>query len=247
MATAMATILLVEDERELARLVARELEAAGYAVEHAADGVTALRLFASAPPDLVVLDWMLPRLDGLEVLRWLRRDSAVPVLMLTARAEEVDRVVGLEVGADDYLVKPFGTRELVARVRALLRRQERLQEVLAADRAAGTAALRFGPLALDPAAHSAQLDGVPLDLTRTEFGLLHLLLRNRGRAFSRAYLREAVWGEPAVEGDRSVDNAVLRLRKKLGPLGEAIETVWGVGYRLVASPTDPPPPGSEAP
>jgi DNA-binding response OmpR family regulator len=152
--------------------------------------------------------------------------------MLTARTEEVDRVVGLEVGADDYLTKPFGSRELVARVRALLRRHERLREVLEADRSGGTSALRLGPLELDPAAYMARLDGGPLELTRTEFGLLHLLLRNRGRAFSRAYLHDAVWGEPAIEGDRSVDNAILRVRRKLGPLGEAIETVWGVGYRF---------------
>jgi DNA-binding response OmpR family regulator len=231
MATA-ATILLVEDEAQLARLIERELEAAGYRVRHAPDGAAALRLFADEAPELVVLDWMLPGLDGLEVLRRVRQGSAVPVLMLTARAEEVDRVIGLEVGADDYLTKPFSTRELVARVRALLRRHERLQEMLAADRAEGTAALRLGPLELDPAAHLARLEGEPLDLTRTEFGLLHLLLRNRGRAFSRAYLRDAVWGESSFEGDRSVDNTILRLRKKLGPLGEAIETVWGVGYRL---------------
>jgi DNA-binding response OmpR family regulator len=141
-------------------------------------------------------------------------------------------VIGLEVGADDYLTKPFGARELVARVRALLRRHERLQEMLAADRAEGTAALSFGPLRVDPSAHSANLHGAPIDLTRTEFGLLHLLVRNKGRAFSRAYLHDAVWGEPAVEGDRSVDNTILRLRKKLGDLGDAIETVWGVGYRL---------------
>src|SRR5205085_11357247 len=114
---------------------------------------------------------------------------------------------------DDSRTKPFGMRELVARVRALLRRHERLQELLAADRAEATAALRLGPLDLDPSAHLARLDGAQLDLTRTEFGLLHLLLRNRGRAFSRDYLREAVWGEPSVEGDRSVDNAMLRLRK----------------------------------
>ena len=231
MATA-ATILLVEDEAQLARLIERELEAAGYRVRHAPDGAAALRLFADEAPELVVLDWMLPGLDGLEVLRRVRQGSAVPVLMLTARAEEVDRVIGLEVGADDYLTKPFSTRELVARVRALLRRHERLQEMLAADRAEGTAALRLGPLEVDPAAHLARLEGEPLDLTRTEFGLLHLLLRNRGRAFSRAYLRDAVWGDSSFEGDRSVDNAILRLRKKLGPLGEAIETVWGVGYRL---------------
>ena len=231
----MASVLLVEDEADLARFVARELEAAGYRARHAADGLAALRLFEEETPDVVVLDWMLPGLDGLEVLRRIRQTSAVPVLMLTARAEEVDRVIGLEVGADDYLTKPFGARELIARVRALLRRQQRLQAMLADDRSPATTALRLGPLELDPDAHLARLDGQPLDLTRTEFGLLHLLLRNRGRAFSRAYLHDAVWGEPSIEGDRSVDNAILRLRKKLGPLGDAIETVWGVGYRFSAS------------
>src|SRR5919202_3577006 len=219
----MTAVLLVEDEPELRRLVMRELEAAGYHVRYAADGLAAVQLFAADPPDLVILDWMLPGLDGLEVLRRLRQTSPVPVLMLTARAEEVDRVVGLEVGADDYLTKPFSTRELVARVRALLRRHARLQEMLAADRAEAATPLRLGRLELDPAAHLARLDGAPLGLTRTEFGLLHLLLRNRGRAFSREYLREAVWGEQSVARDRSVDNAILRLRKKLGPLGDTIE------------------------
>src|SRR5262249_1150332 len=153
-------------------------------------------------------------------------------LMLTARAEEVDRVVGLEVGADDYLTKPFGMRELIARVRALLRRHERLQQTLAADRAPGKSAVRIGDRHLDPEAHTAHVDGHELDLSRTEFDLLHLLTRNRGRAFSRTYLRDALRGDSYVEGDRSVDNAVLRLRKKLGRLGDAIETVWGVGYRF---------------
>jgi DNA-binding response OmpR family regulator len=232
----MATILLVEDEVELARVITRELVSAGFGVMHVLDGEAALQCLGGdgEAPDVVVLDWMLPGIDGLEVLRRLRQHSALPVLMLTARAEEVDRVIGLEVGADDYLSKPFGSRELIARVRALLRRHERLQEMLADDRAEGTATLSLGPLLVDPTAHSARLHGEPLDLTRTEFGLLHLLLRNKGRAFSRAYLHDAVWGEPAVEGDRSVDNSVLRLRKKLGDLGDSIETVWGVGYRLSA-------------
>ena len=232
----MATILLVEDDTNLARLLLRELEAVGYRARHAIDGEAALRLLEELAPAAVILDWMLPGLDGLEVLRRLRQTSAVPVLMLTARDAEVDRVVGLEVGADDYLTKPFSTRELLARVRALLRRQELLREQLEADRSAGTAVLRRGPLELDPTAHLARLDGEALDLTRTEFGLLRLLLRNPGRAFSRTYLHDAVWGEPSVEGDRSVDNAILRLRRKLGPLGAAIETVWGVGYRLRAEP-----------
>src|SRR5204862_6812919 len=132
-------------------------------------------------PDLVVLDWMLPTMDGLDVLRRIRQSSAVPVLMLTARAEEVDRVIGLEVGADDYLTKPFGTRELVARVRALLRRHERLQEMMSADHASASTSLHFGPLELDPEGRVSRLDGEPLELTRTEFELLHLLLRNKGR------------------------------------------------------------------
>jgi DNA-binding response OmpR family regulator len=152
--------------------------------------------------------------------------------MLTARSEEVDRVIGLEVGADDYLTKPFGMRELLARVRALLRRLARVQQLVQADGLRPGGRLDYGPLRLDPAAFAATLDGQPLALTRTEFDLLCLLLRHPGRAFSRAYLLDAVWGEHYVTGDRSVDNAVLRVRRKLGALGAAIETVWGVGYRL---------------
>ena len=228
----MATILLVEDAVDLAQVIVRELAAAGHEVVHAADGLAALELHASHQPDLVILDWMLPKLDGLEVLRQIRQSSAVPVLMLTARGEEADRVIGLEVGADDYLTKPFGMRELLARVRALLRRIERVQQILAADRDRASAPVTYGPLRLDPGAYQATLDGTPLELTRTGFELLHLLLRNPGRAFSRSYLLDTVWGENYVAGDRSVDNAILRLRRKLGDLGEAIETVWGVGYRL---------------
>lgn len=228
----MTTILLVEDTPDLAEVIKRELEAAGYRVLVAGDGVRALEMHAEHEPELVILDWMLPRLDGLEVLRQIRQTSATPVLMLTARGDEVDRVVGLEVGADDYLTKPFSMRELVARVRALLRRAELLYQTLAADRERAGGAIAWGPLVLEPEAHSVTLNGTPLDLSRTEFALLHLLLRNPGRVFSRAYLLDTVWGESYVGGDRSVDNAVLRLRRKLGPLGEAIETVWGVGYRL---------------
>ncbi len=228
----MTTILLVEDAQDLARVIRRDLRAEGYDVLHAADGLTGLQQHAKHEPDLVILDWMLPKLDGLEVLRQIRQTSPVPVLMLTARTEETDRVVGLEVGADDYLTKPFSMRELIARVRALLRRIEHVQQILAADREPEHDVLRYETLALDPQGYQVSLDGEPLDLSRTEFDLLHLLLRNPGRAFSRSYLLDTVWGEHYVAGDRSVDNAILRLRKKLGPLGEAIETVWGVGYRL---------------
>jgi DNA-binding response OmpR family regulator len=229
----MTKILLVEDEMEMARVVRRELEANGYKVVHAVDGIAALEQAEREDPDLVILDWMLPKLDGLEVLRRIRQRSAVPILMLTARREEVDRVVGLEVGADDYLAKPFGMRELVARVGALLRRLARVQAILEQDRSEARHVVRYGPLQLDPQAYMATRDGETLSLTRTEFGLLHLMMRNPGRAFSRAYLLDTVWGQSYVSGDRAVDNAILRLRKKLGDLGEAIETVWGIGYRLV--------------
>ncbi len=228
----MTTILLVEDARDLAHLIIREMETHGYHVLHASDGIDALRLHGAEQPDLVILDWMLPKLDGLEVLRRLRQASPTPVLMLTARGEETDRVVGLELGADDYLTKPFSMRELVARVRALLRRAELVQQIVQADQERTGESLSYGPMRLDPQSHLAILNSVPLDLSPGEFAVLHLLLRSPGRAFSRAYLLNTVWGETYSGGDRSVDNTILRLRKKLGPLGEAIETVWGIGYRL---------------
>ncbi len=228
----MTKILLVEDALDLAEVIARDLRAEGYEVLHAADGLTALQLHAKHEPALVILDWMLPKLDGLEVLRQIRQSAPTPVLMLTARTEETDRVVGLEVGADDYLIKPFGMRELIARVHALLRRIERVQAIREADREPEREVLRYAGLTLDPQGYEALLEGASLELTRTEFDLLHLLLRNPGRVFSRNYLLDTVWEQNYIAGDRSVDNAILRLRKKLGPLGEAIETVWGVGYRL---------------
>jgi DNA-binding response OmpR family regulator len=225
------TVLLVEDTPELANVIVREMTAAGFRVLHTIDGVTALVLHQQHRPDLVILDWMLPGIDGLEVLRRLRQTAPTPVLMLTARDEETDRVLGLELGADDYLTKPFSMRELLARVRAMLRRVEMIQQTVQADRAGDDTLLQHGPLSLDPQAHLVRIDGQTLDLTRTEFGLLHLLIRNPGRAFSRDYLLDTVWGQSYIEGDRSVDNTVLRLRKKLGTLGNSIETVWGIGYR----------------
>jgi DNA-binding response OmpR family regulator len=228
----MTKILLVEDTLDLARAIQRDLEAEGYILFHAADGLQALRLFQQHQPDILILDWMLPQMDGLEVLRQIRTQSPVPVLMLTARSDEFDRVLGLEVGADDYLVKPFSMRELIARVRALLRRIEHVEQIVAADRQRQTESLNYRGLYLNPETFQVSLDGNPIDLTRTEFDLLHLFVSNPGRVFSRAYLLDTVWGENYIPGDRSVDNAILRLRKKLGPLGEAVETVWGVGYRL---------------
>jgi DNA-binding response OmpR family regulator len=228
----MTSILLVEDAAELSRIIQHELESAGFQVHHASDGLSALDLFQECSPDLVILDWMLPKMGGLEVLRRLRTFSPVPVLMLTAKSEEIDRKMGLEVGADDYLTKPFSMRELVARARALVRRTERIRQILFSDRGAGRESLQQAGLTLNPNTFEVVLDDEPLELTRTEFTLLYLFLRNPGRVFNRTFLLEAVWGEPYIEGDRSVDNTILRLRKKMGHFGETIETVWGIGYRF---------------
>ena len=230
----MTKILLVEDTIDLARAIQRDLETEGYSVLHATDGHQALHLFQQHAPELLILDWMLPQMDGLAVLRQIRAQSPVPVLMLTARSDEFDRVLGLEVGADDYLTKPFSMRELIARVRALLRRIDHVQQILAADRELQTESICYQGLRLNPKTYIVTLEEQPIDLTRTEFDLLQLFVGNPGRVFSRAYLLDTIWGENYIPGDRSADNAILRLRKKLGTLGEAVETVWGVGYRLRA-------------
>jgi DNA-binding response OmpR family regulator len=228
----MKKILVVEDTLELAGLIQRELLKEGFEVCLASNGRAALELHASFAPDLLILDWMLPEMDGLEVLRRLRVSSPIPVLMLTARSEETDRVVGLEMGADDYLTKPFSMRELLARVRALLRRLDHVQQILASDQQVNQPRLQFDRLTIQPETYQVWADGVEIDLTRTEFALLNLFVRNPGRVFSRNYLLETVWEQSYLPGDRSVDNAILRLRKKIGEPGDAIEAVWGVGYRL---------------
>lgn len=228
----MATILLVEDAYDLAKMITGELEAQGYQVLHKCDGASALQAHTAEQPALVILDWMLPELDGLEVLRQIRQTSFTPVLMLTARDQETDRVVGLELGADDYLTKPFSMRELIARVHALLRRVQIIQQILLADQNASGVPLTYNRLHLNPNSHLVTIDSVPIELSPIEFALLHLFIRSPGRAFSRTYLLDTIWGETYVGGDRSVDNTILRLRKKLGTMGENIETVWGIGYKF---------------
>ena len=184
-------------------------------------------------PQLVILDWMLPGLDGLSVCRQLRERHLMPIIMLTARSEEVDRVVGLEVGADDYLVKPFGMRELLARARAALRRVE--LDAKRGERGGPTQqVITHGSLRVDVDAHRASLDGVELGLTPKEFDLLLLFTANPGRAFNREFLIDRVWGGEYEGFERAVDNHIRRLRAKLGDFGEKITTVWGVGYRFVA-------------
>ena len=228
---ALPHILIIEDARDLAQVVTRELEAAGYAVCHTTNGEAGLKRIGETDFQLIILDWMLPGMDGLNVLRRLRVFSSVPVLMLTARDAEIDRVMGLEVGADDYLTKPFSMRELIARVRAMLRRRALIQQTLLADQSSAGSVIESDTLRIAPEAHTVTLDDEAIDLTRTEFALLYLLVSNAGRVFSRAYLLDTVWGENYVDGDRSVDNIVLRLRKKLKHRGDCLETVWGVGYR----------------
>jgi DNA-binding response OmpR family regulator len=225
----MARILVVEDEVPLSDLIRSHLEKEGHSVEQAFDGKHALAAADLARPDLVVLDWLLPGLDGLSVCRELRRKHLMPIIMLTARSEVADRVSGLQVGADDYLGKPFSIVELSARISSLLRR-------VALDSAASspdaTNPMTFGQLVLDPSGHRATLAGVPLDLSLREMELLELLLTHPGRTFSRDYLLQRLWGDDFDGLDRAVDTQMVRLRRKLGDLGVCIEAVWGVGYRF---------------
>jgi DNA-binding response OmpR family regulator len=228
----MALILVVEDEAAMNDLIRAELEAEGHVVRQAHDGPTALKLAREQVPQLVILDWMLPGLDGLSVCRQLRQDYLMPIIMLTARSEEVDRVLGLEVGADDYLVKPFGVRELLARARAALRRVE-LEARRSKPSAGADEAIVHGPLRVELGSHRATLNGTELALTPKEFELLHLFAANPGRAFNREFLIERIWGGDYEGFDRAVDNHIRRLRQKLGDFGDKIATVWGVGYRFI--------------
>ncbi|WP_449065531.1 response regulator transcription factor [Planomonospora algeriensis] len=222
-----ARILVVEDDPTVAEVVARYLERDGHRVECVGDGAEALRRALSDPPDLLVLDLMLPKLDGLAVCRKLREHRPVPVIMLTALGEEIDRVAGLETGADDYVTKPFSPRELALRVQSVLRRAR------GASMPTGTGVLRDGDLVVDVGAHEVRLDGALVTLTAREFDLLAHLMRNPRQAFSRSTLLDQVWGWSF--GDSStVTVHVRRLREKIEPDPTAprrIVTVWGVGYR----------------
>ena len=217
------TILVVEDEATIASSVAARLRKEGFEVEIATDGPAAVDRARSLLPDLVILDVMLPGLDGLEVCRQIQQDRPVPVLMLTARDSETDVLVGLGIGADDYMTKPFSPRELVARVKALLRRVERRPSP-------SSGPLRVGDLEIDPARRQVRRAGRAVDLTRTEFDLLHTLASRPGVVHSRERLLADVWGWRDTSGARTVDSHVRGLRRKLGT--DAIRTVQGVGYAL---------------
>jgi DNA-binding response OmpR family regulator len=224
-------ILVVDDEPAVSDLLAYNLRKAHYEVVVAADGQEALRQARQTPLDLILLDLMIPEVDGLDVCRELRKTSNVPIIMITARGEEIDRVVGLELGADDYVTKPFSVRELMARVKAVLRR---VQSDGSSDAASN---LLHGPagLQMDVDARSVLIGKMSIDLTRLEFDLLYHLLSNAGRVLTRERLLEQVWGYDFVGDTRAVDSAVKRLRAKLRAASDnadAIEAVRGVGYRF---------------
>ena len=223
----MRTILVVEDEPQIADLVRDYLEHAGFAVLAAGDGASGLALARARRPDAIVLDLGLPRIDGLDVVRALRRDSTVPIVILTARGDETDRVTGLELGADDYVVKPFSGKELVARVRAVLRRVD--NAALPAER------ITVGDLELDLARRKVTAAGRVVTLTPTEFELLAVLAREPGRVFTRSQLLDAVHGFSLETYERAIDGHVRNLRRKLEPdegLARYVRTVHGVGYAL---------------
>jgi DNA-binding response OmpR family regulator len=223
---AMNPLLIVDDDTELCTLLTERLGKEGFVLEAAHDGRRGLELALSGEYSLVILDVMLPRMGGMELLKELRTRSSIPVLMLTARGDDIDRIIGLEVGADDYLPKPFNPRELIARIRAILRRLD--------ERRAETPRLTSGDITIDITAREAWIDDNPLHLTTVEFALLEIMVRNAGRALTREYLTDAALGRKLGAFDRTIDVHISNLRKKLdahqGP--EHIKTVRGSGYLL---------------
>jgi len=224
-------VLVVEDDQTLLEALKYNLTKDGYDVVTATDGAQALEIARSQKPDLIVLDLMLPKISGYEVCRILRKDMSVPILMLTAKAGEVDKIVGLEIGADDYMTKPFSTKELLARIRALLRRASLVES----RQAASDSALRINDLEIDIARHQAKLGESVLELTQKEFDLLDFLAKNKGLVFTREQLLNKVWGYDYVGGTRTVDVHIRWLREKIeANPGEPkrLVTVRGVGYKL---------------
>ena len=226
------TVLVVEDEPNLLAALKYTLEREGYDALSADNGATGLRIARERSPDIVILDVMLPALDGFEICRLLRRESSVPIIMLTARGGEMDRVVGLELGADDYVTKPFSMRELLARVRNTLRRSA---SAAAAGGGRSAEVVVSGNLAIDLAGHTATLNGEPLDMKPREFALIAHLASNRGRAFTRDQILERLWGHDYIGDSRTVDVHVRWLREKIEPnpsKPSRIVTIRGVGYRF---------------
>jgi two-component system OmpR family response regulator len=225
-------IAVIEDDRTLAELLKYNLSREGFTVLSAGDGRLGLELIRREKPDAIIMDVMLPGMDGLEIIRLLRRESSIPVLMLTARSEEIDKVLGLEMGADDYLTKPFSMRELLARIKALLRR---IESKPTAGPAKEGLVLRAGAIEIDPARHTLSVAGQLTDVTPKEFDLLSFLMTNRGQAFSRDSLLDRVWGSDYPGDSRTVDVHVRWLRQKIETdpsQPEHLLTVRGVGYKF---------------
>ena len=222
--------MLIDDDTELCSLLVEFLQGQGFTVDCAHDGRQGLERALHGGFNLVILDVMLPGLDGFEVLRRLRKESRVPVLMLTARADDVDRIIGLELGADDYLPKPFNPRELVARVRAILRRYE--------PRTSTAPRVEVNGVVLDPATRQVTVDGQPVDLTTFEFDILDILMRAAGRVLSRDDLMENLYNRRATPFDRSVDMHISHIRRKLETKRPFIKTIRSVGYQFLQSPHD---------
>jgi len=227
------TIALVDDDRNILASVTMALEAEGFAVKTYTDGAEALRGFTSEPPDLAVLDIKMPRMDGMELLERLRRSSEMPVIFLTSKDDEVDEIMGLRMGADDYIKKPFSQRLLVERIRTLLRREQAVREVGGSD-VVSPEAIRRGDLTIDPARHFVSWRGEDIELTVTEFMLLKALAQRPGHVKSRDQLMDAAYGEHIYVDDRTIDSHIKRLRKKFRAVDgefQQIETLYGVGYR----------------
>jgi DNA-binding response OmpR family regulator len=225
-------ILVVDDEPSISEVVALYLRREGFEVDVAADGALALALIAQRRPDLLVLDLMLPGVDGLAITRQVRSGASLPIIMLTARGEEIDRILGLELGADDYVTKPFSPRELVARVKAVLRRAHPPADE---QRDPATAPLTAGALRIDPAARSVTLDGAVLSLTAREFDLLNFIARRPGQVFTREQLLDHVWGYTFASDMSTVTVHIRRLREKIEDdptTPRRLLTVWGVGYKF---------------
>jgi two-component system OmpR family response regulator len=227
-------VLIVDDDAHIRNVVRFALQKEGFRTDEAADGRQALLRVAAQPPDLVVLDIMMPEMDGTEVCRQLRAHSRLPIIFLSSRDEEIDRILGLELGGDDYVSKPFSPRELCARVRAVLRRARPVAAAPANGQARVPKLLARGPLVLDLDAHKVTWDGREIVLTVTEFGIVRTLLRYPGKVFGRDELMTGAYDESTVVSDRTIDSHVRRVRQKLAQVGaDPIRTVVGVGYRLV--------------
>jgi DNA-binding response OmpR family regulator len=222
------TILIVDDEQHIIDLARMYLELEGFRTASSTDGAEALKRILGERPSLVVLDLMLPGLNGWDVCRRVRAESDVPIIMLTARSDDIDRIVGLELGADDYLTKPFNPRELVARVKAILRRSVKR------EKAPADSMIKLGNLIIYPERRTVTVDGQNVDLRVKEFDLLQALAENRGVVFTREKLLDVVWGYDFAGETRTVDVHIAHLRHKLQGMTPTVETVWGVGYRLDA-------------